>query len=251
MSIQYSDTTNNKGIVQLYEREVYGDGGIGRVSNDTTKLKNLTADVNIAFDEFLQIAIPASGTWQFDDTNHSDFPEITTNLFASQRDYTFTTDEGGNLILDIYRVFTRTSTSDPYVEIYPVDVQSGTEFATTRISDGLNTEGTPYLYEKMANGILLDPIPDTSVTNGLKVYINRESSYFTTTDTTKKPGVPGILHSWFYKKPALEYAKRNGLANVNRLQKDVDDLRDEITKYFSRREKDVRHRVKPKRQLYK
>lgn len=243
MSIQFNDTSNYKGLVQLYEKEL----GLvrGSISGDTNKLKHFTADANIAFDEFVEMAIKYSGTWQFDDSNQSDYPIITTNLVASQRDYSFTTDETGNLILDIMRVFVRNSTSDPYYEIYPVDSQTDQEYKVAGLVDGLDTTGKASKYDKTANGIFLDPIPDASVTNGLKVYINREPSYFVHTDTTKKPGVPGLFHEWFYKKPALEEAKRNLPAKAPRLDLDVRELRQRIEDYFSKRERDVRHVMTP------
>lgn len=150
------------------------------------------------------------------------------------------------MILDIYRVFARTSTTDPYLEIYPVDVQTDREDIISNIADGLNTQGKPYNYDKTANGLFLDPIPDANVTNGLKVYINREASYFTYTDTTKLPGVSGILHEWFYKRPAFEYAKRNSLSNVNSLALDIENLKKSIKEHYASRERDVRHIISPK-----
>jgi len=230
----------------------------GDISGNSNLLKEFTADVNMTLDDYIALAIKSSGTWQIDDSGHTDYPIIKTNLVASQRDYSFTTDEDGNLILDIHRVFIRTGTTEPYIEIFPVDVQSDRESIISKIADGLETEGTPYRYDKTANAIFLDPVPDTNVTNGLKVYINREGSYFTTSDTTKKPGVPGIHHEYFALKPALRYARRKGLSNLKDLEKAVLDfegserlrITGKIQEYFSQREKDVRHIIKGKRILY-
>lgn len=248
MSLVFSDTSNYKGIVQFYEREC----GFNRadVSGNTAKLKEFTADVNLALDDFLSVAIPASGTWQMDDTNHTAYPIITTNLVANQRDYSFTSDEQGNLLLDIYKVLVADS-SGIFHEIDPVDVES--ESDTTGFTDGRNGTGTPTRYDKTANGIFLDPIPATSVTAGLKVYVNREGSYFTYTDTTKKPGVPGLFHKYFYLKPALDYARRNNLANFATIQAEVTKLEGNarlgivgaIEEYFASRTRDERPRLAP------
>lgn len=248
MSLVFSDTTTNKGIVQMYERECGFD--LGDVSGNTTRLKNLTADVNLALDDFIQLALSSSGTWQFDDSNHGDYPIITTNLVSGQRDYTFTTDEGGNLILDIYKVLIA-QPDGTYVEIQPVDSQSQKD--TETLTDGQNETGTPTRYDKTANGIFLDLIPSYNYTNGLKVYINREGSYFTYTDTTKKPGVPGLFHKYFYLKPALDYSRRNSLANKNDLEDEVMKMEGNerlnidgsIKEYFSARPKDERPRIVP------
>ena len=220
MSLEFSDTTNNDGLVQHFEIEVGGIDGLAAFSGNTTNLKVVTALINQALDDFWNIAIPASGKWQLDDSNQTDYPIVSTNLIASQRDYSFTVDASSNLILDIYRVFVLTSaTGTQYREIYPVDAQSDIE--TWGLTDGQNLEGPPYRYDKTANGIFLDPIPSYSATNGLKLYINREASYFTTASTTKKPGVPGVLHKYFYLKAASEYARMNTLSVYPGLEREV------------------------------
>lgn len=242
MSIQFNDTTNFKGLVQLYEKELgYKRGD---VSGNTNLLKEFTADCNLAWDDFLSLAFESSGTWQFDDSNHADFPEITANLVSGQRDYTFTTDETGNLILDIYRVYAKDSASGTFKLLKAVDQQSQSDLQS--FYDGNNTTGIPTRYDKTANGFFLDPIPSYNSTGGLKVQINREASYFAYTDTTKKPGCPGDFQAWFYLKPAYEYARRNDLANVSRLDRDVLKYEQKIIERFSQRAKDERPRLTTK-----
>lgn len=254
MSIQFSDTSTYKGIVQIFEKECGFERGT--ISGDTNRLKELAADVNLALDDFIAIAIQASGTWQFDDSNQTDYPEIKTNLVSGQRDYSFTTDQTGNLILDIYKVMVVSSaTSGIFSEILPVDQQSpnGNNDDTTSFIDGRNTTGIPWRYDKTANGIFLDPIPSFNATLGLKIQINREGSYFAYTDTTKKPGVPGLFHKYFALKPALDYARRNSLASYNRLYGEVLEYEGDrekgivgsIERYFGRREKDKRGGLRP------
>jgi len=238
MSIPFSDTSTYRGLVQVFEKEIganYGD-----VSGNTKALASFTADVNIAFDEFLARAFRADGTWQMDDSNHTDFPIITTNLVASQRDYTFTTDQQGNLILEIDRVLVADS-SGVFHTVQSKDAQ--TEIDTSGYWDGKNTTGSPTSYDKTANGIFLDPIPSYNYTNGLKVYINREASYFVYTDTTKKPGVPGIFHRYFAIRPAFDYARRNNLSNTQSLFNELLRLEENIDTHFSFRNADVRKKL--------
>ena len=75
--------------------------------------------------------------------------------------------------------------------------------------------------------------------------INREASYFTYTDTTKKAGVPGVHHKWFYLKPAYEYASRKSLANAPAILLKVQTLKTEIEDYFFSREKGVNKGMRP------
>ncbi len=243
MSVQFSDTTNYKGIIQLIEKEL----GFKRtdISGDSTKLKEFTADVNLAWDDYVHIALNADGRWQFDDSNQTDYPIIKTNLVDGQRDYPFTTDEGGNLILDIQRVsILRSATETLYYDIYPIDQQSDSD-AWSLVSEN-TTEGVPSRYDKTANALFLDPIPSYNATNGLKIYINREASYFTSSDTTKKPGCPGIHHKYFALKPALDYARRNALAIEDSLRNEVQLMEQSIEEYFARRAKDERKIITPK-----
>lgn len=252
MSIQFNDVTNYKGLVQFYEKKLGFPRGF--VSGDTDRLKEFTADVNVAIDDFMALAIPASGTWQYDDTStlESDgittrkYPIIKANLILGQRDYTFTADQQGNLILDIFKVMILPSaTSVLYQEIYPIDAQASGDWSD--ISTENTATGTPYQYDKTANGIILDKLPSYNATLGLKIYVNREGSYFLYTDTTKLPGVPGILHAYFFLNPALNYAQRNSLAIAGgRLRNgaftgmlsEVNEFEKRITDYFGQREKD-------------
>lgn len=244
MSIQFNDTSTYKGLVQLYEKEVGFNRG--DVSGNTDRLKEFTADVNVAWDDFLSIAFGPDGTWQLDDSNHTDYPFITTNLVSGQRDYTFTVDGSSNIILDIYRVMCKTSATGNYQEIYPVD-QSTPDYlnseSTSTFIDGRSQTGSPTRYDKIANGIQLDLIPSYNATAGLKVFINREPSYFAYTDATKKPGVSGNLHKWFFIKPAYDYARRHTLAQLPRLELEVAKFENVIKDSFRRRQRDIPKRL--------
>lgn len=239
-----NDTTNYRGIVQIYEKELGFDRGY--ISGNTDRMKEFTADVNLAYDDFLDMAFKSGGTWQFDDSNHTDYPIITTNVVSGQRDYAFTLDENSNLILDIYRVMIADS-SGVFREIMPVDQQTrnSNQVNTDSLIDGRNTSGIPSRYDKTANGIFLDLVPNYTYANGLKVHINREPSYFVYTDTTKKPGVPGIYHKYFALKPALDYARRKSLAVLPRLENEVFKMEQAIKDGFGKRERDIIRRVQP------
>lgn len=239
MSLVFSNTTTKNGIIQVCERNLgFNDGDI---SGNTTLLAQFTGDVNIALDRALAIIFSVGGTWQFDDSNHTDYPIISTNIVASQRDYSFTSDANSNLILEIYKVFVADSTG-LFSEILPVDVQSS---APSNYTSGQNTTGMPNSYDKTANGIFLDPIPNYNRTSGLKIYINREGSYFTTSDTTKKPGFAGLFHEYLPLRASYEYAQRKSLNNVKSLGEQMVIMENEMRDYYKAREKDVIKMVTP------
>lgn len=235
MSLQFSNTTTKNGIIQTIERNcALGDGAI---SGDSTALLYFTGDVNAAIDKVVSIALKSSGTWQFDDSTQSDYPIIKTNIVSSQRDYPFTTDGSGNLILDVYKVLILPSaTSTIYQEIYPIDQQS----QRTGIDTEDGATGTPFQYDKTANALIFDPTPNYNATNGIKMLINREMLYFSSTDTTKKAGFAGIFHEYLALRPSYQYAQRKTLANTVVLGDEMLKMEKEIYDYYARRERDKR-----------
>lgn len=250
MSIQYSDTsaTGKDGILQRIEQELgFADGYI---TGNATRLAIWTGSVNLALDKAFHIIFKADGRWQFDDGNHTTYPILTGNLADGQRDYSFTADSAGNLVLDIQRVFVRTSTTTAYFEILPVDVQSDPEAEISEFADGLNREGTPYRYDKTATGIFLDPIPSADVTAGLKVYVSREGSYFLTTDTTKTPGFAGLYHEYLVLEPCYRYARAHKLDNREVFKRDVLEMEKAMTEFYSKRDFHDRPRMTGKRIKY-
>lgn len=246
MSLVFNDTSGQSGLVQAYEDECGFDPG--EVSGNATRLAKFVAAVNSSLDDFIAIAIQADGTFQFDDTNHEKYPIIKTDLVSGQRDYTFLTDEEGRSVLEILKVAVADQ-NGIFSELRPVDVEAPRRGST--FFDGQNATGTPLKVEKLGNSFFLDPIPSYNATGGLKAYVNREGSYFTVDDTTKKPGVPGIFHKYFYLKPALDHARRKGLDNYTKILREVvkmegdpdQGLTGSIAAYFAQRDKGVSHRL--------
>ena len=239
MSLQFNDTTNKSGILQRIE--YLCKLGDGYITGNALRLKEWTARVNLAWDKTLALIFKASGKWQFDDSNHTDYPFIETDLVANRRDYTFTTDEQGNIILDIYKVMVKDK-SGVYHEIYPVDQQSD-EYMDGFWS-GQNETGVPSRYDKTANGIFLDCIPSyswriaTELERGIKVFINREGTYFTTSDTTKKPGFAGLFHDYLAIEPSYTHAYTNSLDNKRDIQNEKLLMEKDIKEYYRDRAKD-------------
>lgn len=140
----------------------------------------------------------------------------------------------------------KTSATGDYKEIYPVDQNTPNYLSnedTTSFIDGRNQTGIPTRYDKIGNGIQLDLIPSFNAPAGLKLFINREPSYFVYTDTDKKPGVSGNLHKWFYIKPAYEYARRYSLPQLPRLELEVAKFENVIKNSFRRRQRDIPNRL--------
>ncbi len=212
--------------------------GDGVISGDTTLLKKFTVAINVGFDEVMPLIYAADAKWQYDDANHSVDPVATTDLVSGQQAYGFVTDEQGNSILEIRKVYVKDQ-NGVYVPLKAVDE---TDQDTDEIH-ALNAAnvGMPSRYDKLGTSIYLDPVPDYSTTAGVKVIFSRSQSYFASTDTTKTPGIPRPFHELL----AL-YASRNWVA-VNKSENTVllGEIKDQIakkegqlTQHLSRRSKD-------------
>jgi len=212
---------------------------------DTDSVKYPTAkktvDINSAINKFFAIALQESGKWQFDDSNHTKDPIVTTNLVSGQRDYHFTVDEQSNFILEFFRVMVADS-SGVFYDLEAVDQQSK-DYKSLGFVDGQNLTGNPNKYDKTGNGIFLDPIPSYSYTNGLKFFISREASYFTASDTTKKFGACGLFHEYLALRPSYYYAYRKGLAQKLDLLNEMNKMEADIAEYYNKRSKDEPPRI--------
>lgn len=232
--MQFSDTTNLTGIVEkLGELTDTQSASTGAYT-----LKKKTNDINQALDEYFMMAVRSSGTWEVDDTNHTDYPIITTNIIASQQDYSFTVDETGNQIWDIFRVEAKDANGTWQL------LESYDEYAeTTSLSQQSTETGTPIRYSKTANGIFLDRTPNYNSTNGLKVYFSRTGSYFVSTDTTKTPGIPNTFHKFLAYLPAYWYWLPKDSQKATLFKAEVDRQIKDIEDYHSQRTRDEKPRL--------
>lgn len=189
--MQFSDTSTKQGLIQ--ECEFWTNLGDAVISGDTTLLKQFTNRINRAFDKVLPIIISKDDTLLWDDPNYTDHPIARTDLVSGQQDYTALTDEDGNSILNVVKAFVlQSATATEYVALNRVPVGMGGE---NRILNPATTfTGIPSEYVERGSTLFLGPIPNYNATNGLKIMFERVQSYFASTDTTKKPGIPAPFH---------------------------------------------------------
>lgn len=174
-------------------------------SSYTTAAK--TVDVNNALNNYFILANSASGNWRpADDTNQTDYPIVYASLVSGQQDYTFTVDENGNQILDIYKVRVLNSNGIDWTTVNQINQDTLTDADLSTVSSGI-----PSQYRLTANGIFLIQKPNYSSSNGLEIWINRTPSYFTTGDTTKKAGIPWTHHEYLALRPSYFYCLQKGM----------------------------------------
>ena len=233
-----NDTTNRLGIVQVLEDLTSTQSA----SSSSYPLRTKIRDINLAFDDYTMLAIESSGTWLADDTNQTDYPIITTNLVSSQQDYSFTVDETGNQILDIYRVEVKDSNGNwQLLSAYDENDEE------TALSAQETVTGTPTRYSKTANGIFLDKIPSYNSTGGLKIYFSRTPYYFTVDGsdvvTPTKPGIPNQHHRYLALKPAYWYWLPKDSQRATLYKNELIQLETQIQDYYAQRTKDEKPRL--------
>lgn len=235
----FSDTTNNLGIVQQVRTFTRTDS----TQWTTAKIVN---SVNNYLDRVAGYAIGADRRFQWDDTNHTKLPIGTTNLVASQSDYSFLTDEQNNKILTLTRIDIKNSDGD-WIQLKPID-----QFEVDGALDEFySEEGQPVYYDKLADNIIrLYPTPSTSVTAGLKFYFQRTPSYFTASDTTKEPGVAPVLHRGFVISAAYDCAITLGLPNTQALSVEMQKEEQFMMDYFLNRNNDQKLTIGSKTRGY-
>ena len=233
-----SETTYRTGIVQLLEEYTETQD----VSSYSTAIK--LRDINLAFDDYQNRVKRVAGTWQADDSNHTKYPNMKFDLISGQQDYSFTEDEQGNQVQDIYRVECKGADGRWYL-LNPVD-EMNFEEAISQI----DTEtGSPTEYWKTANGIFLKVKPNYNQRlveegeGGIRMFFTRSPKYFTHTagvvdNPTTEPGIPNGHHRYLALKPAFWFWLPKDTARANIFFAEVQKIEREIEGDIADRAKD-------------
>ncbi len=237
MSIVFSDTSTNTGIVQQVRK-------LMRVDSTQWPTANIVASVNNYLDVVAGYFIGSDKRFQWDDTNHTKLPEATTDLVINQIDYSYLVDQNSNKVITL----TGVSRIDSSGKEYALKLVDRNEPDYNITSFGVDS-GTPTQYDKIADNIVrLNLKPSATVTAGLKFYFQRTPSYFVAADTTKEPGVAPLLHRGFVIAAAYDGALTLGLSNLQALgiERQVEEKKMEA--YFAGRDNDDTGRLVPNRE---
>lgn len=230
----FNDTTTKNGLIQDCESWLFGSD-YGVISSNPTLLDKFTSLLNYGVDRTSVKILENDGKWQYDDNNHTDFPEATTDLSDNNRNYilskTFMKIEG----------FECLDKSGNYYPLTKIDKEEIRRMGFS-ISEFMETAGVPQYYDVDGDTVTLFPAPATgsvTMTDGLKVLYQRPSSYFVSTDTDKEVGVA----SPFTDMPSLyacqKYAKQNSMRDKAReLDAEVLKRENELETLISNRWKD-------------
>lgn len=229
MAMQFSDTTNLTGLVETLARYT----GTQTSTTSSYTLAQKTLDINNAYVAFINIASKASGKQQVDDTNNSTLPLLLSNIVSGTASYPFKVDEESptNQILELQKLRIKDSAGQWTDFLTQIDKNE------TDISQFQNVTGTPEYYDLIGNNVVFYPTPNYNSTDGIEFTVTRTPVYFTTSDTTKKPGIPDMFHEYLVLRPAYYFCVSKGLPQAKAYGEAMIMMEREITNYYSRRNK--------------
>jgi len=233
--MQYSDTSGLSGIIQEEER-LTGLGYTG-ISSSTNNLKEFTSLNNIESSKIWHLIFTSNGNWTYDDGNQSDLPFGATDLVSGTSKYAL---PEGALVVKRIEIKDANGT---WFRLDPITLE---EIGTK--GNFLTDSGTSNYYTLTGNTIELFPAPNYNSTGGLKVFFERESVAFTTSDTTETPGFASPYHSIIAIGGALAWLKTKlnsqfAVQQINILTQDYLKMEKAIKEYYGLRFKDKKPRV--------
>ncbi len=203
--------------------EFWTNLGDAAISGNSTLLKIMTARINAAFDRIMPLVLSYCDHLRWDDTNHTDKPIATFALTSGQADYKFTTDDNSLNVLNITAVrILPSATATDYVDLERLTLDD--PIASEVMSPNSTNSGTPSYFLEHGNNLYLYPEPNFTASAGIKVFFERDPSYFVSSDTTKKPGIPRPFHSLLALYPAYDWLLVNKPDNgtlISRLEAQI------------------------------
>lgn len=229
--MKWSDTTGDLGIVQDIDFLV----GTNATSYP---LKDKARNSNRWYHRCIDWILESQDDWNFDDANNtSDFPIATADLVANQQDYALPLSDG---ILKIKRIEVNYDGGVNRYVAEPFDISErrlGT--ATSQIASDF--EKTTPFYDVLGNSIFLYPIPNTAITDGLKIWFAREiSNVFTATgNDTREPGFDEQFHRIISLGASLDWAIAKGdNAKIQILEAELAKYELELRSFYGRKQDD-------------
>jgi len=184
MSLVFNDTSTYLGIIQACED--YTNLGSTGISGNTVLLKTFTRHINEANSRVWSMIFESYGGWQYDDSNQTDLPAASDTLTADQTSYALPTGSltvRGIEVKDTGGIWHKLT---PITEEQIRDRQAMGEF--------YKTSATPLFYQIVGQTVRIFPAANWTQSASFKVFFDRGSVAFASTDTTATPGFAGEFH---------------------------------------------------------
>lgn len=224
--MKFNDTVSSTGICQDIDFWV---------DTDTTSypLVDKARNVNAWYRTVVAWIWRAGGGWEFDDTNLTDLPVLTTPLVANQKDYALPTDYG-----EIDRLEVKDE-SGIWTKLTPLTKgQLG-----IALDEFQKTSNIPIYYDLFANSLKLYPASSYAQAASIKIYLKRDIDEFTSTDTSQAPGFNKNFHRLLSYGGALDYALANGITKkITQINVAMANMRADLEEYYKKRDNDLARR---------
>jgi len=113
----------------------------------------------------------------------------------------------------------------------------------------LSDDGMPKYYMLSGNSVLLYPAPsasDTTLTQGLKLFLSKTIEPLTTSDTTAEPGFAEPFHRICSFGPSYEWLLLNGdQTKAGVAKQELQQLMEEMGIFYGGRNKESKRRIRP------
>lgn len=213
--MQFNGETNNQDLCSLAD-------ALAKSNIRSFPLKKKVLFANMRSREIWSWIFEVYGGWHYDDLNNTTEPEATTYLNASQTQYTLPIDSA-HLMGVAYK-----DTSGSWHALTPITLETIQEQCAE--SEFMSIPGNPQYYRPLANGFKVYPASSFTQAASIKIYISRDISVFTITDTTKTPGFASEYHEAVAVGMALSHTKINTLPEAKDCQEQWDGNENETGK---------------------
>ena len=228
----FSDTSTNQGLIQDITF-------LTGASLTEYPIADRTRNINEWARKVLVKILTSQDEWDFDDSNHTDFPILSGDLVSGQRDYSLPISSEGMLQIKSVEI----SDGSKFYLASPIDKSEQHKAVSNDDIDSLYSKSEPR-YDLQYGSLFVYPLPSANITNGLKIWINRDISPFTASDTTKTPGFDPVFHRILSFGAAYDWALARGGKNLNLLFASVNDLMNQLGDYYSKKQDDRQNAIK-------
>src|SRR3990167_4512232 len=195
--------------------------------------------INKAYEQVIGWLINADGIWEFDDSNYTSLPIGTYTLVNAQRSYTFAADFLDLLevsVMDLNGIYRKIRQFDPFTEVLSVEELYGTTTGFPQVFD-MVSDDTIKFYPNISSA-------NVTLASGLQVKFKRTADLFTSaqvTTGTKEPGFASPCHYILSYMAAIPFCVVYKPERVPAYTAEVERMKKELIKHYSRRNKDHRN----------
>ena len=205
-------------------------------------LKDKARNINAWYRKAVTWIREGHGLWQYDDSNLTSLPVYTFTLVDEQQDY-----ELPSTAQTVERVEVLDKNGD-YQVVQPIDKSEVTDESMSEFEE---TPGLPIYYDLVGRSILTYPKPGTSfitTSAGLKVYVSIDVEAFNSTTGKREPGFASNFHRILSLGGAFDFEEDP--TKKNYLLAQINEMRSEITGFYSTRDTEKRNILVPHKNDY-